>query len=423
MVDPRILLIGYNGANNTGAEALLLSDIADVRDVFGPRAQITIPALDPANLHRYVGGIPGVRVEHLPTVFPLTVRRLVREHDLVILVEGSAYMDTWTSALLWYFLWATRCAAVEDIPSLAYAVDAGQLRPRNQRLVRREASRTDLIVVRSAAAGERLRSWGVTTLIESTADNAFTFEPDRTDGGWLRDAWPDAGPSPVGIAAVDLFLWPVVIRPFGRKDDRYRWPYSFSRSPARTRASSRLAEGYARIADRIVSEHGRAVALICMEELDGAIAGAIHARMRHPERARIFSSHELDASKMTVLLRSLGGLMTSRYHASVLSLAAGVPQVAVGHDLRLRTLYEELGIGRSFVAAEAGGDLASHPDDVDEMLTVASARMDEVLTAPGDASEILLAGYRRHLRDARRNRELLLGFAKAHGWGSVPWAA
>ena len=220
MVDPRILLIGYNGANNTGAEALLLSDIADVRDVFGPRAQITIPALDPANLHRYVGGIPGVRVEHLPTVFPLTVRRLVREHDLVILVEGSAYMDTWTSALLWYFLWATRCAAVEDIPCLAYAVDAGQLRPRNQRLVRREASRTDLIVVRSAAAGERLRSWGVTTLIESTADNAFTFEPDRTDGGWLRDAWPDAGPSPVGIAAGEQVQWPGVIRPVSPRPHR-----------------------------------------------------------------------------------------------------------------------------------------------------------------------------------------------------------
>jgi hypothetical protein len=97
--------------------------------------------------------------------------------------------------------------------------------------------------------------------------------------------------------------------------------------------------------------------------------------------------------------------------------------VAVGHDLRLRTLYEELGIGHSFVAAEAGGDLASHPDDLDEMLAVASARMDEVLSVPGDVSEILLGGYLRHLRDARRNRELLLGFANAHGWGSVPWAA
>ena len=98
----------------------------------------------------------------MPTIFPLTVRRLVREHDLVMLVEGSAYMDTWTSALLWYFLWATRCAAVRGTPCIAYAVDAGQLRPRNERLVRRQASRTDLIVARSAAAAERLRRWGVT---------------------------------------------------------------------------------------------------------------------------------------------------------------------------------------------------------------------------------------------------------------------
>jgi polysaccharide pyruvyl transferase WcaK-like protein len=190
MAEPRILLIGYNGANNTGAEALLLADIADVRAVFGPRAPITVPALEPANLRRYLGDAPGVRIEHLPAIFPLAVRRLVREHDLVMLVEGSAYMDTWTSALLWYFLWATRCAAVQGTPCIAYAVDAGQLRPRNERLVRRHASRTDLIVTRSAAAAERLRSWGVTAPIEATADNAFTFRPNEQDRGWLRDAWP-----------------------------------------------------------------------------------------------------------------------------------------------------------------------------------------------------------------------------------------
>ena len=78
MAEPRILLIGYNGANNTGAEALLLADLADVRAVFGPEAPITIPALDPANLHRYVGDEPNVRIAHLPTVFVPTVRRLAR---------------------------------------------------------------------------------------------------------------------------------------------------------------------------------------------------------------------------------------------------------------------------------------------------------------------------------------------------------
>ena len=31
----------------------------------------------------------------MPSVFLATTRRLVREHDLVVLVEGSAYMDTW----------------------------------------------------------------------------------------------------------------------------------------------------------------------------------------------------------------------------------------------------------------------------------------------------------------------------------------
>jgi polysaccharide pyruvyl transferase WcaK-like protein len=421
MAEPRILLIGYNGANNTGAEALMLADLVDVRAVFGPDAPVTIPALEPANLRRYLGDAPNVRIEHLPTIFPRTVRRLVAEHDLVMLVEGSAYMDTWTSALLWYFLWATRCAAVKGTPCIAYAVDAGQLRPRNARLVRTHASRTDLIVTRSSAAADRLRSWGVTAPIETTADNAFTFRPHQEDQGWLREAWPDAGPAPIGIAAVDLFLWPVVIRPLGRRADRYRWPYSFSRSPARRAASDRLAEGYARIADRAVAEHGRSVALLCMEELDETLATAIRQRMRRPDRARIFSSHDLDASRMTVLLRSLGGLLTSRYHASILSMAAGVPQVAVGHDLRLRTLFEELGLDRCFVGPE--GDLTQDAGSLDAMVTTASDRLDEVLAAPTDITSALLAGHERHLHDARRNRELLWTFADTHGWGAEPWAA
>jgi choline dehydrogenase-like flavoprotein len=74
MAEPRVLLIGYSGANNTGAEALLLADIADVRAVFGPAAPITIPALDPANLRRYVRDEPNVRIERLPTIFFRAVR-------------------------------------------------------------------------------------------------------------------------------------------------------------------------------------------------------------------------------------------------------------------------------------------------------------------------------------------------------------
>ena len=126
---------------------------------------------------------------------------------------------------------------------------------------------------------------------------------------------------------------------------------------------------------------------------------------------------------MTALLRSLGGLVTSRYHASVLSMAAGVPQVGVGHDLRLRTLFEELGLSRCFVGLGTDGDLAGDTARLDAMVEQASTSLEEILAAPTDVRRALLDGYRSHLHDARRNRELLHTYALGHGWGDVPWAA
>ena len=414
MDPPRILLIGYSGANNTGAEALLQADIEDLRAVFGDDALLTVPALkDPDNLRRYLHEGPTLRIVSMPSFFLSATRRLVREHDLVVLVEGSAYMDTWTSALLWYFLWATRCAHREAKPCLAYAVDAGELRPRNQRLVRRLASTTDLIVTRSEAAADRLRGWEVTAPIERTADNAFTFEPRIEDREWARSLWPETERRPLGIAAVDFSRWPVVIRPWGRAENRYRWPYYFSDSPARREASADLARRYARLADRAIAEHDRPIALLCMEELDGPIARAIRAEMRHPERARVFSSREHDASRMTALLQSLGALVTSRYHASVLSLAAAVPQLAVGHDLRLRTLFWELGIDRRYFF---------RPDEPGAFRRIDGA-VDELLSDPPEVRDRLQAGYRVHAEAARRNRQLLRGFASTHGWGVPAWTS
>jgi polysaccharide pyruvyl transferase WcaK-like protein len=407
MGTPRVLLVGYNGAGNTGAEALLQADIADLRAVLGPDALLTVPTLDERKLRRYLHEEPGLRIAPIPSVFPAAVRRLVREHDLVVLVEGSAFMDTWTRALLWFFLWAIHCAHRAGRPCLAYAVDAGRLDRLDQALVRREAGRAELLVVRSGAAAGRLRAWGVSAPVEATADNAFTFRPDPGDAGWLERAWPEAAEGAVGLAPVDFSLFPVVVRPWGHRADCYRWPYYFSRSPARRRASAAMAEGWAAVADRVVERHGRPVALIAMEELDERLVRDVHRRMRHPGRARVLSSRELDASRMTVLLRSLGALVTSRYHAAVLSMAAAVPQLAVGHDLRLRTLYQELGLdGELFVEGGATADV----------FAAVNERLDRLLTDPEPVRQALRRGERAHAELAARNRGLLRGFAARHGW-------
>jgi polysaccharide pyruvyl transferase WcaK-like protein len=409
MSQTKVLLVGYNGANNTGAEALLLSDIEDVRAVLGRDALITVPTLNESNLRRYVQEGPNLRIAPIPTLFPLAVRQLVAEHDLIMLVEGHCYMDDSTSALLWAYLWATHCAHAMGKPCLAYAVDAGELSPGNRRLVRHEASKTDLIITRSHAAADRLRACGVTAPIQVTADNAFAFQTARSDEGWVQRVWPEARSGLAGLAVVNYHLWPVVMRPWGKSEDCYKWPYYFSTSPERRRAADELADGYAALADCLARQHGKSVALICMEELDERFAHKVHHQMVHADRAHVFSASEYSASQMTTLLRSLDLLMTSRYHGCVLSLAAQVPQLAVGHDLRLRTIYDELGLTDQFFV----------DPHVQDPCVGLKERVEKLLANPALEKESLRRGYEEHLAKARGNRELLRSFVKDHGWEVV----
>jgi polysaccharide pyruvyl transferase WcaK-like protein len=409
MPQTKILLVGYNGANNTGAEALLLSDIEDVRAVFGPDALITVPTLNEVNLHRYVQEGPNLHIVPMPTIFPFALRQLVSEHDLIMLVEGHCYMDDSTSLLLWAYLWATHCAHTMGKPSLAYSVDAGQLMPINRRLVRQEASRTDLIITRSQAAADRLHASGVTAPIKVTADNALTFETAASDEGWVQQAWPEASPGLVGLAMVNYYLWPVILRPWGKREDCYKWPYYFSTSPERRRAAAELAGGYAKLADCLVKEHGKSIAMICMEELDEPFAHRVQEQMMYASHSRIFSASEYSASQMTTLLRSLDLLVTSRYHGCILSLAAQVPQLAVGHDLRLKTIYDELGFTDQFFI---DGHIQNPCAGLKE-------RLEKLLADPSIEKDSLRRGYEDHLKKARGNRHLLRSFALDHGWEVV----
>ena len=65
----------------------------------------------------------------------------------------------------------------------------------------------------------------------------------------------------MGLAPVDFYLWPVVMRPWGKKENLYKWPYYYSRSKWRTDESEQLALKWAEEAD-VIEKHGKRVALI-----------------------------------------------------------------------------------------------------------------------------------------------------------------
>jgi hypothetical protein len=82
---PRILLVGYNGANNKGAEAKLLVSINEIRSVLGTDACITIPSLNEKNLRRYVKEGPNLKIEPVrPSLFFVDIRKQVKRNDLIM---------------------------------------------------------------------------------------------------------------------------------------------------------------------------------------------------------------------------------------------------------------------------------------------------------------------------------------------------
>ena len=181
---------------------------------------------------------------------------------------------------------------------------------------------------------------------------------------------------------VDFFLWPVVARPLGRREDCYRWPYYFSRSAERLKASAALAQGLAEMADRLVERWDRDVALISMEALDEPLAREVMRRMKHPQRASVMSSTQLNAWQMTSGLRELDALVTSRYHAAVLSMAAGVPVMALGHDRRLEDLFEEAGLGGELFLRHQGSVDWGHAGRMLETIMEDGGRVSAMVRAP-----------------------------------------
>jgi len=405
MKRPKVLLFGYNGANNTGAEAKLLATIEDMKAML-PDAVLTVPSLDVQRLRRYLKETPQLRIVKVPTTYKRTVRRLVKENDLTVLVEGSCYIETFTTALLDAYLWATRCAAEFGKPCVAYAVDSGQVSKASEEKIKAEASKTGLIVMRTHAGAERMRRWGVSAPIEVAADTAFLFQTDPADKDLLARELPG---DVVGIAAVDFYLFPVVPRLWGRRERCYKWPYYFAWSDERREAAGELAQRFAELADWFVEEHGKKVALLCMESLDDVMARDIQSKMRHPDQARIFSASQYNASQMASVIRGLDLLVTSRYHAGALSLEGHVPQIAIAHDIRLTDLYGEVGMTEHL-------HQHTEPDVFDKV----RAEANMLLNDPSEIRERIARAHREHVTRAARARALTAEFLKARGWDVRP---
>ena len=93
----KILLAGYNGARNTGADARVVALVKQLEEALGTeKVELTVMTLDDDNVKGYFTG--HVHQWTFTTMFFWSLLRATSQHHVAILCEGSTLTTTFAKA-------------------------------------------------------------------------------------------------------------------------------------------------------------------------------------------------------------------------------------------------------------------------------------------------------------------------------------
>lgn len=379
----KILLVGYNGARNTGADARVVALVEQLIEEFGNDSiEITVMTLNPENTKDYFP--EGVKIFPFPTLFCWSLFRAASAHHAAILCEGSTLTHTFADALSMFFCQAAGIMARQGKPCVAYGSDVTPLHRRLRRLTRQMCSEV-LFIARSTPSLDALKAMGLQCA--SGTDTAWTFRvPEQYDLGrkmLVRQGW-DEKKKLIGVAVINPFCWPV--RPSmwqwqkaiitGKRELQYDKMYFFSDSEERSRKYQRYLSQLSQAIKTYRETNDAFVVIIGMEKLDARACRDFQRLMG--EDCAMITSQETPVFQMTSVLHCLDLLVTSRYHAAVLSMLKGMPIVAVSMDNRLDGLYHDIPAIHHYLHHVDDADLA---DRILRSLEEAEGKESEIIEA------------------------------------------
>jgi polysaccharide pyruvyl transferase WcaK-like protein len=342
----KLLFAGYNGTRNTGSDVRVEEITRQVRRILGAEnVEFAVMSQDFKLTSGYFGG---ARQVHLPDVFPPFLHSEVRKHHGVIACEGSMFKSKFASALTAMMIGALGIASAQNKLSVAYGGEAGAMDPFLQKMCRRFC-RESLVITRNPESQDVLGELGIST--ELGTDTAWTFEPLGPEYGRkkLLDAGWDGSTPVLAVCAINPFWWPVkpslgkwLLHPVvgAYKKSYYRTIY-FHRSGREVDAAyekylTAMAHGVA------AYRQTRDVfpVMIGMEKLDRDACERVASKIGG---APVLASDQFNMYELVSILRTCDRVLSSRFHAIVTSMPAGVPSAGVTMDERIRNLMHQRG--------------------------------------------------------------------------------
>lgn len=342
----RLLLAGYCGVRNTGADVRVEEMLRQLRTILGTDAELSVLSIDRALTAGYFRGVRQVR---LPDLFPKALfDECARQHG-VVACEGSMFKSKFTNALSVMMAGALGLAAVEGKLSVGYGAEAGDMVPALKGFVRKHC-RSSLVICRNEPSRSILEGMGIRT--SSGTDTAWTFEPAPPERGaaLLREAGWDGRQKLLVLCPVNPYWWPV--RPDLLKaaahfiggqfaGEHYRSFYFHEWSEAAQQRFERYLDAMAEAAAAFAEESGAFTVVIGTEMLDRPACEALARRL--PSAAPVLVSDQFDMYELVSMLRNASLLVSSRYHAIVTSMPGGVPSIGVTMDERIHNLMHDRG--------------------------------------------------------------------------------
>ncbi len=373
----KLLLAGYNGTRNTGSDVRVQEIVRQIHRILGSdNLELSVMSFDFENSKGY---FEDARQVYLPNVYPPFLDREIRHQHGVIACEGSMFKSKFANALANMMIGSLGIASAQNKLSVAYGGEAGAMDPFLQKMCKRFC-RDSFIITRNVESQEVLSRLGISS--ELGTDTAWTFEPLGPEYGRrvLRDAGWDGNAPVLAVCPINPFFWPVTPSVWrwlahsvagGYKKSYYRTIY-FHRSgrdvdAAYDRYLSAMASGI----ERYKKDRSVFPVLIAMEMLD---RDACHRLAEKLGGAPIFASDHHNMFELVSILRSCHRMLSSRYHAIVTSMPAGVPSAGVTMDERIRNLMRERGHEHLLMNVED----AELDDRIVEALRILDANADEI---------------------------------------------
>ena len=342
----RLLLASYNGTRNTGSDVRVEEIVRQIRRILGPEnLELSVMSQNFEYSRGYFGD---ARQVHLPDVYPPFLHSEVRRNHGVVACEGSMFKSKFASALTTMIVGALGIAAAQNKLSIAYGGEAGAMDPLLQRLCKRYCGGS-FIVTRNAESQSILGKLGLSS--ELGTDTAWTFEPRGPEYAHkaLLDAGWDGVTPVLAVCPINPFFWPV-------KPSMWKWfahsvAGAYKKSYYRTiyfhRSGSAVDAAYERYLAAMASgvqnykrERGIFLVLVGMEMLDRDACQRMADKLGG---SPVFASDQYNMFELVSILRACDRIISSRYHAIVTSMPAGVPSVGVTMDERIRNLMGERG--------------------------------------------------------------------------------